>query len=56
MSSSAAQNLESVTAALWEPAGIDQPDAERLLGRLMGQSIDYGELYFQHKRSESWAL
>lgn len=56
MSSPAAQNLESVTTTLWEPAGIGQPDAERLLGRLMGQSIDYGELFFQHKRSESWAL
>jgi TldD protein len=41
---------------LWTPAGIDQHDVERLMGRLANGAIEVGELYFQHHRSESWAL
>jgi len=48
--------LNEARAQLWAPAGIDQRDVERLMGRLSSGSIDIGELYFQHQRAESWAL
>jgi TldD protein len=48
--------LEQARNALWVPAGIEQNDVERLMGKLAGRAIDVGELYFQHQRSESWAL
>jgi len=48
--------LAQARETLWTPAGIEQSDVERLMGKLAGRSIDVGELYFQHQRSESWAL
>src|SRR5690606_34372243 len=48
--------LEQAREVLWTPAGIEQHDVERLVGRLAGRSIDVGELYFQHQRAESWSL
>ncbi|MBK79736.1 MAG: metalloprotease TldD [Gammaproteobacteria bacterium] len=48
--------LQQAQDVLWAPAGIGQNDVERLMGKLAGQAIDVGELYFQHQRSESWAL
>lgn len=48
--------LEQARETLWVPAGIEQNDVERLMGRLASRAIDVGELYFQHQRSESWAL
>lgn len=48
--------LQEAQARLWSPAGIDQSDIDRLIGRIGGQSVDMGELYFQHHRYESWAL
>ena len=48
--------IEQARSKLWAPAGIDQKDVDQLLGRLMGRAIDIGELFFQHQRSESWAL
>lgn len=48
--------LEQAREVLWTPAGIGENDVERLMGKLAGQAIDVGELYFQHQRSESWAL
>jgi len=41
---------------LWVPAGIEQQDVEKLLGRLANRSVDIGELFFQHQRAESWSL
>ncbi len=48
--------LAQAREVLWTPAGIDQNDVERLMGKLASRSIDVGELYFQHQRAESWAL
>ncbi|MGE0625240.1 MAG: metalloprotease TldD [Pseudomonadales bacterium] len=48
--------LEDARQRLWVPAGIEQRDVDRLLGRLMGRDVDVGELYFQYQRHESWAL
>ncbi|HEY5679737.1 MAG TPA: metalloprotease TldD [Pseudomonadales bacterium] len=48
--------LEEAQGQLWAPAGLEQSDLDRLMGRLSSRSIDVGELFFQHQRSESWAL
>jgi TldD protein len=48
--------LQQARDQLLTPAGIDQNDIDRLIGRLGGRAIDLGELYFQHHRAESWAL
>src|SRR6056297_50382 len=48
--------LQEARDQLWTPAGIEQNDVERLVAKLSSRSIDVGELYFQHQRSESWAL
>jgi TldD protein len=48
--------LNEARQQLWAPAGIDQQDVERLMGRLANRSVDVGELYFQHQRAESWGL
>ena len=55
-----AQNEQALTqmasTALWDPAGIDLPVVERLLGGMMTRQVDLGELYFQNVRSESWGF
>jgi TldD protein len=48
--------MQQAREVLWTPAGIEQNDVERLMGKLAGRAIDVGELYFQHQRSESWGL
>jgi TldD protein len=41
---------------LLQPAGLGQHELELALGRLHSSSIDFGELYFQRRISESWSL
>ncbi|MEM1435063.1 MAG: metalloprotease TldD [Pseudomonadota bacterium] len=41
---------------LLEPATLDEAQLHQVLDHLMGRAIDFGELYFQHARSESWTL
>ncbi|MFW6093414.1 MAG: metalloprotease TldD [Pseudomonadota bacterium] len=48
--------LTQAQAQLWAPAGIEQNDVEQMMHRLAGRAIDVGELFFQHQRSEAWAL
>ncbi|MDT8450053.1 MAG: metalloprotease TldD, partial [Wenzhouxiangellaceae bacterium] len=48
--------LERASETLLTPAGIGPAELERVLGRLVGGRIDLGDLYFQHRQSESWAL
>ena len=42
--------------SLLEPAGIGEADLRRLLGQLTAGGVDYGDLYFQYSRHESWSL
>jgi len=42
--------------SLLEPAGIGEAELDRLMGSLMGGHVDYGDLYFQYSRHESWSL
>jgi len=42
--------------SLLEPAGLGESDLTRLMGQLMSDRVDYGDLYFQYSRHESWSL
>ena len=37
-------------------AGLGNSDLERAFGVLLGPGIDFGDLYFQHARRESWSM
>jgi len=38
------------------PAGLDANRLERTFGTLLGPGVDFGDLYFQHSRRESWSV
>lgn len=38
------------------PAGLDAGGLERTFGTLLGPGVDFGDLYFQHSRRESWMV
>jgi TldD protein len=57
----AAAEMEGDTLArartqLLLPAGLDEDRVARVLGEVMGHAVDYGDIYFQQTREESWAL
>jgi TldD protein len=39
-----------------DPAGLAESDLDRMLGELVGGSIDAADIYFQSSRLESWVL
>ncbi|HVL55264.1 MAG TPA: metalloprotease TldD [Burkholderiaceae bacterium] len=41
---------------LLDPFGLDESDLLQALGEIFTHRVDYGDLYFQHTRSESWSL
>ncbi len=41
---------------LLEPFGLDPIKISRVLDNVVGNSVDYADLYFQYGRSEGWAL
>jgi len=41
---------------LLDPANLSQTDLDGVMTELMSHKLDFGELYFQHTRSESWVL
>ncbi|MFN3843543.1 MAG: metalloprotease TldD [Rehaibacterium terrae] len=38
------------------PAGLAVSDLDRAFGTLLGPGVDFGDLYFQHSRRESWVV
>jgi TldD protein len=48
--------LEVARASLLAPAELDESRVARVLGDVMGHAVDYGDIYFQLTREESWAL
>lgn len=38
------------------PAGLDAVNLDRTFSTLLGPGIDFGDLYFQHSRRESWSV
>ena len=48
--------IQLAQSRLLLPAGLDNGELERAFGTLLGPGIDFGDLYFQHARRESWAV
>lgn len=48
--------LQIAETRLLLPAGLDAGGLERSFGTLLGPGIDFGDLYFQHSRRESWSV
>ncbi len=48
--------LEQVKRSLLQPAGIGDNELDQLMGRMLGRTVDYADLYFQYSRYESWSL
>jgi TldD protein len=48
--------LSIVQQQLLEPAGLDLASLDRALAELMARKLDYGDLYFQSTRFESWSV
>src|SRR5690606_14001384 len=45
-----------VQQQLLEPAGLDLESIDQALAELMARRLDYGDLYFQSTRYESWSV
>ena len=48
--------LQLAESRLLLPSGLDAGGLERTFGTLLGPGIDFGDLYFQHARRESWTV
>lgn len=48
--------LEMAQRDLLDPAGLTENQLQQLLGRVLGNTIDNADLYFQSSYSESWVL
>jgi len=48
--------LEIAQSRLLLPAGLDAGGLERAFGALLGPGVDFGDIYFQHARRESWTV
>jgi TldD protein len=48
--------LQLTVDRLLGPAGLEQRDLDRLLGRVMGRAVDAADIYLQALRQEAWTL
>jgi TldD protein len=48
--------LQQAKAAVLAPAGLDENNLDGIMGRLLGPSIDAGDIYFQLSRHETWSM
>jgi hypothetical protein len=48
--------LAIAESRLLAPAGLDTDALQRAFASLLGPGIDFGDLYFQHSRRESWSM
>jgi TldD protein len=48
--------LTAAADRLLVPAGLDLDRLHGAFGQLLGPGIDFGDLYFQHARRESWSM
>src|SRR5690606_31152572 len=48
--------LALAQSRLLQPAGLDPSGLDRMFGTLLGPGIDFGDIYFQHSRRESWSV
>lgn len=50
------ESLQLAQTRLLVPSGLDVAGLDRTFGSLLGPGIDFGDLYFQHSRRESWTV
>ena len=50
------QTLELAESRLLAPSGMGLSEIDQAFSRLMGPGVDFGDLYFQHSRRESWTV
>ena len=50
------QTLAIAESRLLTPAGLSTLDVERTFSSLLASGADFGDLYFQHARRESWSM
>ncbi len=48
--------LAQAETKLLTPAGLGTSELDAAFARLMGPGVDFGDLYFQHSRRESWTV
>ncbi|GAB2516245.1 metalloprotease TldD [Lysobacter humi (ex Lee et al. 2017)] len=48
--------LSSAESRLLAPAGLDVASLDRAFAALVAPGVDFGDLYFQHARRESWTV
>ncbi len=48
--------LSVAESRLLLPAGLDDGQIDSIFGTLLGPGVDFGDLYFQHARRESWSI
>jgi TldD protein len=48
--------LTLAESRLLVPAGMGLAEMDRAFARLMGPGVDFGDLYFEHSRRESWTV
>ena len=48
--------LAIAESRLLAPTGLDLDRLQHAFGSLLGPGIDFGDLYFQHSRRESWSM
>ena len=49
-------SLQLAQSLLLAPSGMDVAQIDQAFSRLMGPGVDFGDLYFQHSRRESWTV
>lgn len=49
-------SIELAQQLLLAPAGLSQNEIQKVLGSVLGHTIDAADLYFQAARSEAWSL
>jgi len=54
--SGAYEPLSLARELILAPSGLDENGVAKVLGTVMGYSVDYADLYFQLSREESWSL
>jgi TldD protein len=50
------QAIELAERRLLAPGGLDIAQLDRAFAKLLGPGVDFGDLYFQHSRRESWTV
>ncbi len=56
INSNSASPFELASAALLDPANLQQSQLDRVMSTLTSRQVDYADVYFQYSKLESWVL